>query len=159
MAPTTNPDPGLTEGERRRDAAHALIRARRAALARRVQRAFVRHLLDHGADTTDPVRDQVPIPLGTDPRLVGAAVREQALAELIRQNGRRRSRRPVAHGRDLPVWAIIDRAVALDWLREHADIADPEPDVLPAGFSVLTAGWPRPAGPRFHRRTHKRRET
>jgi hypothetical protein len=129
VTPTTP----AAEGERRRDSAHALLHARRATLIRRVQRALVVHLLDHGPDTSDPVRDVVPIPLGTDPRLVGAAIRDLALAGLIRQAGRRRSRRPVAHGRDLPVWAIADRAAALDWLRGHPESPDADSGAPPTG--------------------------
>jgi hypothetical protein len=88
-------------------------------------------LIDRGPSTTDPVRSAVPIPAGTDPRLVGAAVRALAELELIRRVGLSRSARPEAHGRDLPLWAVSDRDVALDWLTAHPDL--PDPDAEPAG--------------------------
>ena len=68
-------------GEVLRDEALSRLRAHRAALVRRIQRAFLRHILECGPDTSDPVRDVVPIPSGTDPRVVGTAVR--ALAERL----------------------------------------------------------------------------
>src|SRR5262249_12513511 len=80
-------------------------------------------------------RDDVPIPPGTDPRLVGAAVRDLALAGLIRSAGRRRSRRPEAHGGQVDVWAVTDRAAALAWLAAHPDTTDPEPDAPAPGSS------------------------
>jgi hypothetical protein len=131
---TTLSAAGLAKGERRRDAAHALLLARRAALVRCVQRALLRHLLDHGEDMIDPVRAAVPIPPGTDPRLVGAAVRDLALAGVIHSVGRRRSHRPEAHGRQVDLWAVADPAAAREWLRGHLEITNPEPDAPPAGL-------------------------
>ena len=85
-------------GEALRDAALYTFRAHRAALVRRIQRAYLRHLLDKGPDTSDAVRALVPIPAGIDPRVVGAAVRAlSADGGLIYSTGRRRSRRPLAH--------------------------------------------------------------
>lgn len=120
---------GCTEGDRRRDTALTLLRDRRAALVRRVQRAYLALLLDSGPSTTDPVRAAVPIPSGIDPRLVGAGVRGLGELRLIHRVGLSRSTRPEAHGRDLPVWAIADRAAALAWLDTHPDLPDlaPEP--------------------------------
>ena len=125
---TLPPTTGRREGERRRDAALAILRDRRAALVRRVQRAYLTHLLTTGPSTTDPVRAAVPIPEGTDPRLVGAAVRGLAELRLIHRAGLSRSVRPEAHGRDLPIWAIDDRAGAFAWLRTHAELPDPAPE-------------------------------
>jgi hypothetical protein len=110
---------------RRRDAALNRLSACRAVLVRRVQRAFL-GLLDGGPSTTDPVRAAVPIPEGIDPRLVGAAVRQLAELGLIYRAGLARSVRPEAHGRDLPLWAIADRAGAFAWLRGNPEL--PEPD-------------------------------
>src|SRR5919204_3065290 len=97
-------------GEDRRDAALRLLRDHRAVLVRRVQRAYLALLLDHGPSTIDPVRAAVLIPEGTDPRLVGAAVRQLGELRLIHRAGLSRSVRPEAHGRDLPLWAVSDRA-------------------------------------------------
>jgi hypothetical protein len=112
------------DGEQRRDSALQLMRDRRAPLVRRVQHAFLSLLLDRGPSTTDPIRAVVPIPQGTDPRLVGAAVRQLAEEGLIRRVGLSRSARPEAHGRDLPLWAITDRSNALGWLAAHPALPD-----------------------------------
>jgi hypothetical protein len=129
MSPTlTPPAAGLVEGERRRDAALALLRSRRAVLVRAVQRAYLAVLLRRGARTTDAVRAVVPIPLGTDPRLVGAAVRQLAALALIHRAGLSRSCRPIAHGRDLPLWAITDPADAAAWLAEHPELPPVDDD-------------------------------
>jgi hypothetical protein len=123
---TLRPAAGLTAGERRRDEALALLRDHRASLVRRVQRAYVLHLLSSGPSTIDAARAAVPIPPGLDPRLVGAAVRGLAELRLIRRAGLSRSTRPQAHGRDLPLWQIADPAAAAGWLADHPEL--PEPD-------------------------------
>lgn len=115
-------------GEALRDAALSLLRAHRAALVRRIQRAFLRQLIDCGPDTSDAVRPLVPIPAGIDPRVVGAAVRTLAADYvLIVSTGRQRSRRPLAHARNLDVWAVRDRAAAERWLIEHPELTEPDP--------------------------------
>ncbi len=127
MTALPSPAADRLEGERRRDDALQLLRARRVVLVRRVQRAYLALLFD-GPSTTDPVRAVVPIPGGIDPRLVGAAVRALAELELIRRAGLARSTRPEAHGRDLPVWEIADRGTALAWLAAHPDLPNPSED-------------------------------
>jgi hypothetical protein len=124
--PTRTPAAGLAQGQRRRDAALALLAERRAVLIRRVQRALLDLLLTRGPATVDPVRALVPIPPGTDPRLVGAAVRGLAELRLIRRAGLCRSTRPEAHGRDLPAWEIADRAGALGWLLCRPELPESE---------------------------------
>jgi len=115
-------------GEALRDCALNRLRATRAALVRRIQRAFLRHLLDNGANTSDPVRELVPVPPGTDPRVVGAAVRTlSADLKLIRSAGREPSRRPQAHARTLDVWAVIDPPATEAWLLSHPEIPSTEP--------------------------------
>jgi hypothetical protein len=136
--PHPAPAAGLAEGERRRDAALQLLRDRRAVLVRRVQRALLSHLLAYGPSTTDPVRDLVPIPGGTDPRLVGAAVRALAGLGLIRRDGLSPSTRPEAHGRHLPLWAVSDRDPALSWLADHPELPLPE---AAAGDLVQPTLW------------------
>jgi hypothetical protein len=118
---------GRAEGERLRDAALRLLRVHRAALVRRIQRAYLRHLLDTGPDTPDPVRELVPIPPGIDARVVGGAVKAIADDGLIVPTGnRKRSRRPKAHARKLDVWAIRDCAAAERWLLEHLEFDEPD---------------------------------
>src|SRR5262249_58166133 len=73
VLPTATSTAGPVEGERRRDAALQLLRAHRAILVRRGQRALLT-LLQHGAQTTDAGRSLVPIPAATEPRPVGSAV-------------------------------------------------------------------------------------
>jgi hypothetical protein len=121
------PAVGTAEGERGRDAALQLLRDHRAALARRVQRALLSHLLDSGPSTTDPVR-ALPISEGIDPRLIGAAVRALAELRLIHRAGLSRSTRPEAHGRGLPLWAVHDRAAALAWLAVHPELPSAVPE-------------------------------
>jgi hypothetical protein len=120
------PAAGLTGGERRRDEALVLLRDRRAALARRLQRALLGLLLTAGPSTSGPLRAVLPLPSGTDPRVVGAAVRGLATARLIGRAGLACFTRPEAHGRDLPLWAIADCAAVLTWLADHPEL--PEPD-------------------------------
>src|SRR5260370_1574661 len=120
--------------ERRRDDALQLLRDRRAVLVRRVQRAYLALLLDRGPSTTDPVRAAVPIPEGTDPRLVGAAVRQLAELKLIHRTGMSRSTRPEAHGRDLPLWAISDRARTLAWLASNLELPEPAEPIVYGPF-------------------------
>jgi hypothetical protein len=115
----------LAEGERRRDAALALLALHRDPTVRRLQRAYLLHLLTAGPSTIDPIRAAVPIPGETDPRCVGAAVRGLATLRLIRRAGLTCPARHAAHGRDLPVWEIADRAAALVWLADHP--GPPEP--------------------------------
>jgi hypothetical protein len=117
---------GEAEGERHRDQALTLLRDRRAVLVRRVQRAFLELLLTAGPSTCDPVRAAVPIPRGTDPRLVGADCRALAELKLIHRAGLSRSTRPEAHCRDLPKWALSDPAAAADWLSKNPELPDPE---------------------------------
>jgi hypothetical protein len=59
---------------------------------------------------------------------MGAAVRELANLGLIHRAGLSRSVRPEAHGRDLPVWAIADRAAALNWLSSHPELSPVDDD-------------------------------
>src|SRR5437870_5719823 len=77
--------------------------------------------------TIDPVRAAVPLPSIIDPRCVGAAVRGLATLRLIHRAGLARSVRPMAHGRDLPVWEIADHDAASAWLADHPDLPEPDP--------------------------------
>src|SRR5438046_1221316 len=110
----------FAEGDRLRDVALDRLRTHREVLVRSMQVAFLKHLLDHGPDTSDAVRALVRIPEGIDPRVVGAAVRGLAEAGVIRSVGRCKSRRSIAHSRMLDVWAIRDEAAARRWLAKYA---------------------------------------
>src|SRR5947207_1946352 len=91
------------------------VALREVDLLRRLERAFLLRLLEHGPDTSDAVRGLVPIPAGTDPRVVGSAVRGLAEQVLITSVGRRKTRRGIAHARKLDVWQVTDMAKARRW--------------------------------------------
>jgi len=109
------------EGERLRDEAFARLEHHRPYLITRLQCAFVKHLLTHGPSTSDPIRQLVPIPVGTDPRVVGCAVqllaRQHRLTKSIDSD---KTYRKIAHARRLQVWAITDEARARNWYSKHS---------------------------------------
>lgn len=115
---------GGAEGERRRDEALAILRTRRsAALIRDLQVAAVRIALERGEVCADDVRALVPIPADINPKVVGAAFRELADAGILSNTGTyRRSCRPQAHARPLPVWRLADAAGAVAWLTAHPSL-------------------------------------
>ena len=115
--------PGASpEGEARRDAALALLRARRRSIIRECERAAVLAALDHGAVTADDVRAVVAIPPGMNPKLVGVVFRDLADAGILRRDGYRQSRRPAAHARPLSVWRLTDAAAAWGWLAANPSL-------------------------------------
>jgi hypothetical protein len=118
------------EGERHRDAAFATLDVYRAALVRRLQRSFVQHLLDHGPDTSDAIRNAVPIPPGVDARVVGGAVGLLSTRhKLIKSVGATKTRRKAAHARRLEVWSLRDEEAARLWLLTHPElVAEPASD-------------------------------
>ncbi len=100
------------EGERRRDPTAAPPRPHRAAVVRRVQRAFLDHLLTRGPSTIDAI---------CVARLTGVAVRALAADRLIVTVGRQRSTRPAAHGHMIAVWDLACPGDALEWLADHPE--------------------------------------
>lgn len=114
---------GGAEGERRRDKALAILRARRSALIRELQAAALRVALDRGEVCADDVRTLVSIPPDMSPKAVGAAFRELADAAYLRRTGFRNSNRPAAHARPLSVWRLADAAGAAAWLAAHPPLA------------------------------------
>lgn len=123
------------EGERLRDQAFERLRWSRPVLVRRLQRAFVTHLLANGPDCTDAVRALVPIPPDVDPRVVGYAVKSLSFDHGITHSvGATKTARKVAHRRHLERWAIPDAAKARRWLDRHPDLCAPAPvpDAAPA---------------------------
>lgn len=116
------------EGERRRDAAHELLRERRAVWVRRAQRALLSAALAAGVATADDVAAVVDLPPDLDGRLLGAAPGALVRAGLLRLAEYTRSRRPERHASVLAVWGLADRDAALLWLADHPDLPDLDAD-------------------------------
>ena len=115
---------GGREGERRKDAVHALLEARRDVS---IRRALLMHLLDAGTATADNVADRLgPTPDGIDPRFLGTVPGLLARAGIIRPASIAKSARPSRHASLLTVWELADRAAALAWLSQNPDLPDPE---------------------------------
>jgi hypothetical protein len=144
---------GQREGERRKDAAHALLEARRDVFIRRARRALLTHLLEADTATADDVADRLgPQPDGIDPRFLGTVPGPLARAGIIRPASVTKSARPSRHASLLTVWELADRAAALAWLDRNPDLPDPEneddgegltcPAPLPPSPSNLTAAQP-----------------
>jgi hypothetical protein len=116
------------EGERRKDAAHSLLVARRRVYVRRARRALLRLLLERETATADDIAEMVePTPDGIDERWRGTV--PGALAELgiiVDTGWSKKSSRPVAHARKITIWGLADRAAALAWLDRHPDLPDPD---------------------------------
>ena len=129
MSPIPHPFPaaGLLDDERRKRAALDLLAARRAAIVRRARRALLTRLLDAGTATADDMRDAVQLPPGVRPVALGAAPGPLALAGIIRAAGYVTTRRALAHTRPVTLWALANRAAALEWLRAHPDLPDNTP--------------------------------
>ncbi len=121
---------GQQKGERRKDAAHALLEARRHVCIRQARRALLCKLLTAGKATADDVAESIgPGIDGIDPRWRGAVPKPLALAGIINDTGLAvKSSRPEAHARRLTVWELADRAAALAWLAHNPDLPDPDPD-------------------------------
>ena len=123
---TTTTLPG-DEGERRRDAAHALLAAHRAVYVRRGRRALLEQLLLSGTASADDVRALVRLPDGIDPRCLGPVPGPLRRARIIRRADYMPSHRPERHASIIAVWQLADRAAACDWLGAHPDLPDVEP--------------------------------
>ncbi len=136
---------GRAEGERRKDAAHALLAARRSRLIRRGRRALLTHLLTAGTATADDVADSAgPIDPSIDPRWRGEVPGPLARAGIIRRTGYIASCRPIRHASVIAVWELADRAAALAWLAANPELPEPdEPDAAGA-TSPTPSGSPSP---------------
>lgn len=126
-----NTTPGLVEGKRRKDSAFMLLKARRAALVRRAQRALLGTLIDRGEATIDDVRSIVPLSAGIGPKAFGPVGNELAYAGIIEAAGFVKSRRPKAHARPVTLWRLKDRDAALRWLEANPLYPEPLADVSP----------------------------
>ena len=100
----------VSEGERRKQDAFAMLTANREAVIRRAQRALLTVLLETGSATADDVRELVELPPGIDAKCFGAAPGVLARAKIIRADGFAKTCRPVGHARPVTVWALADRA-------------------------------------------------
>ena len=120
------PDAGRADGERAKADALALLEARRECYVRRGRRALLTAMLDgDGTATADDVRAAVDLPPGIDAKLFGTVPHRLAYDRIIRNAGRVKTARAVAHARWLERWALADRAAALRWLADHPDLRDP----------------------------------
>jgi len=117
----------MTEGERRKNDAHDLLEKRRACLLRTARRAMAGILLERGEATADDVRDLVPLPDGIKPAVFGAVPKPLASAGIITKGRYLRSRRKAASARDIPVWMLVDRVGAINWLKSNPPLELPAP--------------------------------
>jgi hypothetical protein len=137
---------GQEEGESRKDAAHALLEARRDILIRRARRALLIRLLESGTATADDVADRIgPTAVRIDPRWLGTVPGPLALAGIIRRVGYTKSARPIRHASVIGVWELADRAGAMAWLDRNPDPPDPpEHDDGAGAPSPTPSGSPSP---------------
>jgi len=133
------------EGERRKDAAHSLLEARREVNIRRARRALLLQLLETGNATADEVAERIgPAPDGIDGRFLGAVPGMLARAKIIRRTGFVASSRPSRHASFISTWVLADRAGAIAWLARNPELPEPEPDDAGAP-SPTTSKPPSPA--------------
>lgn len=130
----------LREGERRRDAAHATLEARRRSFVRCGQRALLKTLLERDTATADDVRAAVELPPGIDPKCLGAVPGALVRAGIIIRDGYVPTARADAHARPVSVWRLIDRAAAEQWLIDHPEIPEPPPPAQVKAQRVLPLG-------------------
>lgn len=105
-------------------AAHRLLESRRRDLVTRCRRALLTHLLKHGPATIDVVREEVTIPPGVNPVLVGAVPGLLAAKGIIRRVGYTPTGRTRAHARPVAVWELANVPAALDWLARNPEPTD-----------------------------------
>jgi hypothetical protein len=105
------------DGQSLRDSAFGLLRIRRQQLIRQCSIAAIRHGLLNDEVTSDDVRAVVPIPLGINPKLIGAVFNGLATAGILKRTGSRNSVRPESHARPISVWQLVDVSAAKRWLR------------------------------------------
>jgi hypothetical protein len=132
------------EGNSRKDAAHALVEARRDVLIRRARRALLQRLLDVGTATADDVAERLgPTERSMDRRWLCAVPGPLAIARIIRRAGYTKSARPIRHTSVIAVWELADRAGALAWLARNPDMPEGENgDGVPC---LATSKQPSPA--------------
>ncbi len=107
------------EGERRKDAALALLECNREAVILEGRRALLHVLLIRGTATIDDVRGIVRTPPGVNPKAFGAVPSALAKAGIIVRDGYKTTSRAAAHARPVSRWKLIDEAAANAWLAAH----------------------------------------
>jgi len=107
-----------------RDEALSLLAATRPATIRKLQRAAVSLALEAGTVTADDVRDAVPIAPNINPKVMGSAIRQLAVLNILRGGDYVRSRRRVAHCRPVRQWHLADAGRAVCWLAAHPEPTD-----------------------------------
>ena len=115
--------PHVSCGESRKRDALDTLEARREDLIVRARRAFLKALLCRGESTIDPVRELVPVPPETSPKLFGAVPGRLARAGLIERASYRPTTRAEAHARPVSLWRLKDRPGAMRWLEQHPEPA------------------------------------
>lgn len=125
----------LPEGERRKDAAHLLIEARREWYLRASRRAMLSALLANGTATADDVRAAVELPDGVNPKAFGAVPGVLARTGIIRRVGFVPTERPEGHARHVSKWRLVDGPKAEAWLAAHRPLPElTTGDQLPLPF-------------------------
>ncbi len=142
MNATTTPSQGLAGGVAARDAAHAVLSARRGDIIRLGQRALLRTLLLCDVATADDVRDAVDVPAAVNPVCLGAVPAPLARAGIIVRDGFEATTRRAGHARPVSRWRLLDRSAAVRWLDAHP--APPETPTTPTGGAASCDAWPTP---------------
>ena len=125
------------EGEQLKLDIQTTLAARRDALVTRARRILLSRLLSHGMATADDVYRSMTLPVGIDPRCLGAVPGHLARAGIIRRVGYIGSDRRERHASVLSVWEILNAAAAREWLARHPDQPDNlGPDAL--GLPVVS---------------------
>jgi hypothetical protein len=133
------------EGERRKDAAHRLLEARREAYIRRARRALLTRSLEVGIATADDVAERLgPADPALDRRWLGTVPGPLAASGIIRRAGYTKSARPARHASVITVWELADRAGALAWLARHPDLPDDDEPDAAGGLCPSTPRTPSP---------------
>jgi hypothetical protein len=121
------PEAGLEEALRRKKEAFVKLEVWRKTLLLKGSRALLIKALEAGTSTADDVRRVVDTPFRKDPRFFGKVSDPLTRERIMHCVGHTRSTRPEAHGREIKVWAVVDREAALAWLRSHPDPDSPAP--------------------------------
>ena len=114
-------------GDERKIAALNLLDERRAVYINRGRRVLLRRLLAGATATADDVRASVELPVGIDPRCLGAVPRSLAKVGIIRSAGFVKSTRPERHASFIHTWELNDGQKAIAFLQDHPDQPDPKP--------------------------------
>jgi hypothetical protein len=131
------------EGEGRKNAAHALLEARREFFIRRARRALLLQLLESGTATADDVAERIgPTDPEIDPRWRGTVPGPFARDGIIERISYTKSARPIRHASVITVWELADRAAALVWLARHPEWPEPNDE---EGVPCLAS--PKPPSP------------